>query len=133
MKGLARLKHFWRPLLRGSLLADALGLAALGLLTVFPAPVWLGWVVGMVVPEIGVWLALAALVVATAAWLMRTGNRSVAALTVAVCAAACCLMLKPAAQAWQLGRTLPDQLSAAFETRSPVPTSHATTSPASPP
>jgi len=121
MKRLVRLKNYWRPILRWSLLLDSLALTALGLLTVFRVPVWLGWVVGMVVPEIGLWLALAALAVAAGAWALRKGGRVVAAVTIALCAAACCLMLKPAAQAWRLGRTLPDQLTAAFESQSGAP------------
>jgi len=91
MQRLARLKRRWRPVLRWSLLLDAVALAALGLLTVFKVPVWLGWVVGMVVPEIGLWLALAALVVAAGAWAVRKGNRTVCAATLVPCAVACCL------------------------------------------
>src|SRR4051812_2221875 len=108
MRGLAHLKGSWRPILRWSLLLDGLVLASLGLLTIRKAPVWLGWVVGMVVPEIGLWLGLAALAVAAGAWALRKGSRAVATLTIALCAAAGGLMLKPAAQAWRLGRTLPD-------------------------
>ena len=110
-------------MLRGSLLVDALALAALGLLAAYKTPVWLGWVVGMVVPEIGLWLAAGALAVAAGAWALRKGNRAVAAVTVVLCAAACCLLLKPAAQARMLATSLPDQLAAAFghPSRGPAP------------
>jgi acetyl esterase/lipase len=118
MQRLARLKAFWRPFLRWSLLLDAVALSTLGMLTVCKTPVWLGWVVGMVVPEIGLWLALSAVAIAAGAWSMRKGSLKVAAVTIGLCTAACCLMLKPAAQAWRLGRTLPDQLTSAFETGS---------------
>ena len=127
-----RLKQAWRPLLRWSLLLDGLVLAALALLTVFKTPVWLPWVLGMVVPEIGLWLALVALAVAVGAWVLRKGGRTVAVLTLTLSATAGCLLLKPTIQAWRLGGALPDQLTAAFEAGSGAPAAAPGAAPFSP-
>lgn len=106
---------------RWSLLVDALVLTAAALLTVFPWPVWTqtmgteAWPVGMVVPEIALWLVPLPLCFAAAAiWLGRRNRRWLTGVTVALCAAAVILLCKPALQAWQLGRTLDATLDAAF-------------------
>src|SRR5687768_13731399 len=62
---------------RWSLLVDALALASAALLTAFPWPVWTvamgdAWPVGMVVPEIALWLVpLPVCFAAAALWLGR--------------------------------------------------------------
>src|SRR5688572_10510931 len=96
---------------RWSLLVDALAFASAALLTVFPWPVWTvamgeAWPVGMVVPEIALWLVPVPVCFAAAAlWLGRRGGRRwLAGITVALCAAAAMLLCKPAVQAWRLGR-----------------------------
>src|SRR5436190_12307694 len=96
---------------RWSLLVDALALASVTLLTTFPWPVWTpamgqAWPVGMVLPEIALWLApLPVCFAAAALWLGRR-SRWLTGITVALCAAAAILLCKPAVQAWRLARTL---------------------------
>jgi acetyl esterase/lipase len=108
---------------RWSLLVDALALASAALLTTFPWPVWTpamgqAWPVGMVVPEIALWLVpLPVCFAAAALWLGRGRGRNsrwLTGITVALCAPAVILLCKPAVQAWQLGRTLDTTLDAAF-------------------
>jgi acetyl esterase/lipase len=106
---------------RWSLLVDALALASAGLLTIVPWPVWTvatgeAWPVGMVVPEIALWLVpLPVCFAAAALWLGRgRSSRWLTGITVALCAAAVVLLCKPAVQAWRLGRTLDATLDAAF-------------------
>src|SRR5215813_4463196 len=93
--------------IRWSLLVDALALASAGLLTVFPWPVWTqamgteAWSVGMVVPEIALWLVpLPVCFAAAALWLGRRRGRWLTGITVVLCAAAVILLCKPAVQAW---------------------------------
>ncbi len=111
---------------RWSLLFDALVSASAALLTTFPWPVWTSamgaaWPVGMVVPEIALWLVpLPVCFAAAALWLGRRGRRWLTGITVALCVAAVILLCKPAVQAWQLGRTLDATLDAAFGV-APVP------------
>src|SRR5438874_4178595 len=109
--------------IRWSLLVDALASASAGLLTIFPWPVWTdamweGWPVGMVVPEIALWLMpLPVCFAAAALWLGRRSPRPrrwLTGITVVLCAAAVMLLSKPVVQAWWLGRTLEATLSAAF-------------------
>jgi len=107
--------------IRWSLLVDAGVFALAALLTVFPWPVWTeamggGWPVGMVVPEIALWLVPLPVGFAAAAVLLgrRNGRRWLTAITVVLCAAAVVLFCKPAVQAWRLGRTLDARLDAAF-------------------
>jgi acetyl esterase/lipase len=102
------------------LLVDALALASAALLTTFPWPVWTpamgrAWPVGMVVPEIVLWLVPLPICFAAAAlWLGRRRGRWLTGITVGLCAGAVILLCKPAVQAWQLGRTLDARLDAAF-------------------
>src|SRR6266545_178638 len=109
--------------IRWSLLVDALVLVSAALLTILPWPVWTpamgqAWPVGMVVPEIALWLApLPVCFAAAALWLGRRSPRPrrwLTAITVVLCAAAVMLLSKPVVQAWWLGRTLEATLSAAF-------------------
>jgi hypothetical protein len=105
---------------RWSLLVDALAFASAALLTTFPWPVWTpamgrAWPVGMVVPEIALWLVpLPVCFAAAALWLGRRRGGWLTGITVALCAAAVMLLCKPAVQAWRLGRTLDATLDAAF-------------------
>jgi acetyl esterase/lipase len=105
---------------RWSLLVDALLSATASLLTVFPWPVWTpamgeAWPVGMVLPEIALWLVpLPVSFAAAALWLGRRGGRRLTGITVALCAVAVTLFCQPAVQAWRLGRTLDTTLDAAF-------------------
>ena len=96
---------------RWSLLVDALVSASAALLTIFPWPVWTpamgaeAWPVGMVVPEIALWLVpLPVCFAAAALWLGRRSRRWLTGITVVLCAAAVMLLCKPAVQAWWLGR-----------------------------
>jgi acetyl esterase/lipase len=106
--------------IRWSLLVDACMSAAAALLTVFPWPVWTeamgrAWPVGMVVPEIALWLVPLPVGFAAAAVLLgRRSRRWLTGTTVVLCAAAVMLLCKPAVQAWRLGRTLDARLDAAF-------------------
>ena len=108
--------------IRWSLLGDAVVLAAAALLTVVPWPVWTqamgteAWPVGMVVPEIALWLVpLPVCFAAAALWLGRgRGRRWLTGVTLVLCAAGVVLLCKPAVQAWRLGRTLDATLAAAF-------------------
>src|SRR5689334_6253245 len=95
--------------IRWSLLVDALLAATASLLTVFTWPVWTqgmgdGWPVGMVVPEIALWLApLPVCFAAAALWLGRgRAGRRLTWVTVALCAVAVVLFCKPAVQAWRV-------------------------------
>ncbi len=106
--------------IRWSLLVDACMSASAALLTVFPWPVWTeamgrAWPVGMVVPEIALWLVPLPVGFAAAAVLLgRRSRRCLTGTTVVLCGAAVMLLCKPAVQAWRLGRTLDARLDAAF-------------------
>src|SRR3954469_10076612 len=106
--------------IRWSLLVDALVSVSAGLLTILPWPVWTSamgraWPVGMVVPEIALWLVpLPVCFAAAALWLGRRSGRWLTGITVVLCAAAMMLLCKPAVQAWRLARTLDATLDAAF-------------------
>src|SRR3954469_21248014 len=99
--------------IRWSLLVDALVFASAALLTIVPWPVWTpamggAWPVGMVVPEIALWLRPPPVCFALAAlWLGRRSRftndqsklprrRWLTAITVVLCAAAVMLFCKPA-------------------------------------
>jgi len=93
----------------------------LALLTAFKCPIWIGWVVGMVVPECAMWFALLPLCFGTMAWFLRRGHRVIAWATLSLCGVAFLLLLKPTVQAWSLGRALPAQLAAAFSETPALP------------
>jgi acetyl esterase/lipase len=91
----------------------ALAAALLGLLTVFEAPEWLDWQLAILSGEFGYLVALVPLAIVI--FVVWSGDRSTLSVaTLALGTAACLLLLKPAAQAWRLGRTLPAQLGEAF-------------------
>src|SRR5213075_3165478 len=92
--------------IRWSLLVDALVSASAALLTIVPWPVWTpamggAWPVGMVVPEIALWLVPVPVCFAVAAlWLGRGRSRRwLTGITIVLCAAAMTLFCKPAVQA----------------------------------
>jgi acetyl esterase/lipase len=107
-------KPWFRSVLRWSLLIDALVAVAFSLLTVVMTPVWIHWAVGMVVPEIGLWLALLTLLIGVATWILRSGHVYQTRMTHVLCSIAIALFLKPATQASLLGRPLRAQLMEAF-------------------
>ena len=114
---------YWKSkltdIIRWSLLGDAVVAALIALLTAMMCPVWLGWVVGMIVPEIALWLALLTLCFAIFAWLLHRGHPILTSVTLCFVLLAFFLFLKPTFQAWQLGRTMPTQLEAAFGPAAP--------------
>jgi acetyl esterase/lipase len=108
-----------KAVVRWSLLADAIVATLAALLTAFKSPAWLDWAVGMIVPECALWFALLTLGFAGGAWLLRSGHPVITGATLGFCLIAFCLFMKPAVQAWQLGRALPAQLGAAFGPAAP--------------
>lgn len=100
-------------MIRGILLAAAAALTALGALTVFKSPDWSPWRLGVLAGEYGHWLAVAAAAAGVGAWWVR-GNLPLAGATIALCALALALLLKPAYQARQVAATLPELLTARF-------------------
>jgi acetyl esterase/lipase len=109
--------------LRWLLLLVALTLALTGLFTAVLAPGWISWPYRLLFAGMTgersyryVWLPL---VVGLVAWLLRRRHPVVTTATLACCLAAFALLLKPVAQAWWLGRTLPARLAAAFGPAAP--------------
>ena len=118
------LKRWLVIVIRWSLLIDAIVAFLFALLTTFKWPVWShsmgqAWAVGMVVPEISLWLAPLPLVFGAVALLLRRRHLVITTITVGFCIIAFSLFLKPTIQAWQLGRILPTQLAAAFGPATP--------------
>jgi acetyl esterase/lipase len=105
--------------IRWTLFVIAFLAALLALLTALPTPLWLPSVLGTVVPEIGLWVAPLPLCLGTGAWLLRRRHLVIATWTLTLCAMALALFLKPAAQAWQMGRNLPARFTAAFGPTAP--------------
>ena len=107
-------------------LLAGLGFAAAGLVAVLPHPTAALWKASIVLSEGGYWLALLAsmLVVDLRGWRTPGGRPSLA--RVAASAAALTgvvLLLSPVAQAYLVGRSLPDLLEARFGT--PIPAAFA--------
>ena len=103
-------------------LAAGLGVAAAGLVAVLPHPTAGLWMASIVLSEGGYWLALLAspLLIDLRAWRGREGRPSLARVTASAAAlAGIVLLLSPVAQAYLVGRTLPDLLEARFGT--PIP------------
>jgi len=99
---------------RAVLLLLALAAATLGLLTVVKVPDRINWEFAVLAGEYGHWLVLVPLGVAAVAWRMRAAHPATALAALALGAAAVVLLLKPAAQAWRLGRSLPAELERDF-------------------
>ncbi len=101
-----------------------LAIAAAGLVAVLPQPTATLWMTSIVLSEGGYWLALLAalLVVDLGGWRAPGGRRSLARVTASAAAlAGVVLLLSPIAQAYVVGRTLPDVLAARFGTPASVP------------
>ena len=90
VNAIVALKSRWKPAVRWMLLGDSAVAALLAMLTAVKCPVWLGWVVGMVVPECALWFAALPVVFAAGALLLRRGHRVVAGATVGFCLVALC-------------------------------------------
>ena len=101
-------------MLRWILLVLALGLVALGSLTVIQSPDWSPWKLAVLAGEYGHWVALAPLLVAALAWVSRGDATLVPAATVLVAAVAFGLLLKPVTEAWLLSDRLPARLAQQF-------------------
>ncbi|HEX3729413.1 MAG TPA: alpha/beta hydrolase fold domain-containing protein [Opitutaceae bacterium] len=106
---------------RHLLLLFAVFSVLLGLLTAVLIPRWLDWRAGLLAGEYGHWVALAALAAAAGAVALREGRPIWAAATVALGLAGAGLLLKPAFQAWRIGRVLPAELGRAFGVAPRVP------------
>ena len=105
-------------------LAAGLGVAAAGLVAVLPHPTAGLWKASIVLSEGGYWLALLAwpLVIDLPVWRGRGEGRSAARILAAAAAlAGIVLLLSPVAQAYVVGRTLPDLLQTRFGTPVPAP------------
>jgi acetyl esterase/lipase len=132
-------KHWLVWCVRSSLLIDAMIFALVGLLTTLPWPVWTeamgdAWPVGMVVPEIALWLAPLPIGFAIGAFLLRRhGRRWVSAITIGLSVVAFVLLCKPTVQAWRLGGTLDATLASAFASLAPPPSSLSSSLPPPPP
>lgn len=98
-------------MLRWSLFALTLPLAALSLLAVAKSPDWLPWRLAVGVGEYGHWLALLPLLVGAVAWFARGRAVAVPLATGLLCALAFGLFTHPCLEAWKLGGALPGQLT----------------------
>lgn len=101
-------------LLKTLLLLFALLTLGWSLLTMIRVPVAVNWKFALVAGEFGHGLALWPLAVAVVAWLTRGGAPGFAGVIVAAGLIAAGFFLKPAVQAWGIGRNLPDRLATAF-------------------
>lgn len=99
-------------MLRWSLLLLAFSTALLGAFNVVKVPDRVSWKLAVAAGEFGHWFALLPLAVIAVAVISAAGPVRGATLALAVLAAA--LLLRPVAQAWWIGRTLPARLAAAF-------------------
>jgi acetyl esterase/lipase len=101
-------------MLRWSLLLFALLATGLGALTTVQSPDWSNWKLALLAGEYGHWLVLLPTVTGTVAWFTRGSHGAFGMATAAVCAVAAALLLKPAMQAWRIGRELPAGLERSF-------------------
>jgi acetyl esterase/lipase len=100
--------------MRVALLAVGLVFAALGLLTVFKAPDWLDWRFAVVACQFSYVFAVIPLVAGVAAWLLPGGRGIFGWAACAACATSVALLVQPCAQAWAMGRRLPESLAQKF-------------------
>jgi acetyl esterase/lipase len=100
------------------LLLLSLAALAVSLLTEVRVPAAIDWKLAVLAGELGYALALWPLAVALVAWWGRNQAPGMTWLVLATCTLALVFLLKPAWQAWRLGRGLPARLTAAF---GPVP------------
>jgi acetyl esterase/lipase len=101
-------------MLRWLLFTLALALFVTGLLTIIRSPAWSPWQLALLAGEFGHWLALAAIPIGVMAWNARGAAAKVALVTIALCAFAAVLLLKPTFQAWRMASSLPEKLTAQF-------------------
>jgi acetyl esterase/lipase len=105
-------------ILRALALLGAALCAAAAPLAAWPMPAWVNPFVtlygSLYLSEWGHVLAVAPLLIAAVALLLRRGHPRQTIATLALALFAAGLFLTPAAEAWQLGRRLPAQLEAAF-------------------
>jgi len=92
----------------------ALLLLAASLLTAVRVPTAVNWRVAVFVGELGYVLSLVPLIVGCVAWTGYPHAPNATVVTLAACSLALGFLLKPAAQAWRIGRDLPGRLTAAF-------------------
>lgn len=98
----------------------ALLVLAVSLLTAVRVPAAVNWRVAVVVSELGYALILVPLAVGGVAWTGYAQAPILTWITLTACSGALIFLLKPAAQAWRIGRELPGRLTAAFGP-APVP------------
>lgn len=91
----------------------AVALVALSSLTAFEIPRWVNWRLGLLAGEYGHWLAFASLGVAVGASCLRLPRPWLVVVWVLATIAAG-FALKPAIQAWTIGRSLAEQFHRAF-------------------
>ncbi len=101
-------------MLRWLLLLLALGFGALGALTLVRAPAWVPWRLAVLAGEYGHRLVAAPLLVAALALLLRGATPALGWVTCGISLVAAGLFCKPALQARQIARTLPEKLRAQF-------------------
>ncbi len=100
--------------LRGFMFLWALGLLALGVLTVRRSPLRWNWKFALLAGEFGHWLALVALGAGVATWLLRDGYFAWAYVTLSLILFAMGMLLRPTVEAWRIGKILPAKLLEAF-------------------
>lgn len=96
------------------LLALALAMFGLSLLTAIPVSPRINWKWALLAGEFGHWLALLPLGLAALFWSSRGDTPVLSVVGMIVCAAAFVLLLKPVVQARRVARDLPRRLEAAF-------------------
>lgn len=94
-------------MLKWVLLMPAVVFLTLGWLNVRQAPDWSPWKLAVLAGEFGHWLAVGALALATAGWMLR-GPAGAAVGAIALVAAG--LLLVPTVRAWRIGRELPRRM-----------------------
>ncbi len=102
------------PMLRWILLILAVATIALGSLTAVRSPEWSNWKLAVLAGEFGHWVVLLPLGLGVTAWFTRGHHAILAGVTLACSALAGALLLKPAMQAWRIGRELPAGLERSF-------------------
>ena len=115
-----KISRIGRMLFQTILPGCALLILAVSILTAVRVPAAVNWRVAVVVSELGYALTLVPLAVGGVAWTGYTQAPILTWITLVACSGALIFLLKPAAQAWRIGRDLPDRLKAAFGP-APVP------------
>jgi acetyl esterase/lipase len=100
--------------MRAALLSVGVAFAALGLLTVFKAPVWVSWRLAVLAGQFGYIAAVIPLAAGLVACFLPGGRGALGGMACAACAVAVALLVQPCAQAWAIGRALPGVLGRSF-------------------